>query len=259
MILLALSLWPIKKPTSVAKQNTNDSKPRESQHNGLHETIERPMNLGPDGHTEVVTRVSKYKVNSLEQPTEVTFKLRRLKRMMLVLVSIFLSIIVIVSVGEGIRNANKIDTSLSSGSVIMVDSSAPYFKVTTLKNLAHSISLTQFQGSFVVINFWASWCVPCRQEMPALESASEYLGNKIVFIGIDTNDSRSQAIEFANQVGVKYILLFDPNGEVATNYGILGLPTTIFISRCGQEVAKHLGALTSSGVTQVVKTLNVKC
>ena len=103
----------------------------------------------------------------------------------------------------------------------------------------------------VVLNFWASWCPPCRWEMPAFERIwQEYQDQGVVFLGVAVSDFEEDARTFAEGVGVTYHLGMDTTGEIATTYRILGMPTTYFIDRQG-NVAKTLINAANEGVLRV--------
>ena len=81
------------------------------------------------------------------------------------------------------------------------------------------MSLRAQRGKPVVVNFWASWCVPCRKEMPAFAAVHASLGDKVAFVGVNNKDLRDSAIKFMDQTGVRYPSGFDPQGDVAARYG----------------------------------------
>ncbi len=103
------------------------------------------------------------------------------------------------------------------------------------------LSLRRFHGRLLVINFWASWCVPCRTEMPLLEKAYVAERGGIAFVGIDTNDKPAAAQAFLNQVHVSYPTASDTAGSLAVKYGLFGLPTTLFVSAKGIVLGRHIG------------------
>jgi len=117
------------------------------------------------------------------------------------------------------------------------------FSLPSLTNQKEIVSLAQFKGKPLVLNFWASWCVPCRKEMPMLESAYKELGGKVAFLGIDSQDTQAAGAAFAHKAGVTYPLASDPKGNVAIAYGLFGLPSTMFISAHDQIVAGYTGQL----------------
>ena len=123
---------------------------------------------------------------------------------------------------------------------------AAAFTLPRLSNPKAVLSLASLRGRPVVINFWASWCVPCRHEMPLLEKAYRAFGHTVEFVGIDANDTAPDARAFLAQVHVGYPTLSDPTGAVANRYGLYGLPTTVFISSTGMMIGRHLGELNSA-------------
>lgn len=124
----------------------------------------------------------------------------------------------------------------------------PTFSLTLLTDPGRSVRLPQFAGRDLVVNFWASWCFPCQQEMPVLQRASVALQGKVVFIGVDTNDSRSAALGFLRRVHVGYPTAFDPGGRMSGAFGLFGLPTTVFVSARGTVLGRHSGQLDAAGL-----------
>jgi len=122
---------------------------------------------------------------------------------------------------------------------------APRFSLPELTDAGRVISLGQLRGHDVVLNFWASWCYPCTTEMPVLQAAHQS-DPKVRFVGIDTNDTRSDALGFLGHVKVSYLTLYDPHGTAANSYGLIGLPTTVFVSPRGKVLGRHQGQMDSS-------------
>jgi len=111
---------------------------------------------------------------------------------------------------------------------------APDF--TLISNTGQSITLSDLYGYPVILNFWASWCFPCRKEMPAIQQVySDFENQGLIILGINTTnqDKKENAIAFSTKVGVTFPILFDENGLVNTNYQIRALPTTFFIDTNG--------------------------
>lgn len=88
-------------------------------------------------------------------------------------------------------------------------------------------------GKPVVINFWASWCAPCRVEMPSLQQASVTYNGRAAFIGINQGEDFSTITEFGNEYSVTYPLLMDPDNRVNRLYDVSSLPTTVFVDQNG--------------------------
>lgn len=129
---------------------------------------------------------------------------------------------------------------LQAGITPKPDTLAPDFQLTTFDG--QPIHLESYRGKVVVVNFWASWCVPCRDEQPVLESLwKRYQGRDVVFLGINIQDDRHDGLAFLRQFGVSYPNAPDPTGAVAINYGVVGVPETYVISRQGTIARKLVG------------------
>lgn len=110
---------------------------------------------------------------------------------------------------------------------------APDFALQTLEG--ETVRLSDFKGKPVLINFWATWCGPCRSEFPDFQKASTDDADKLVIIGINntTTDQKDQVPAFLKEFGVTFPIVLDETGDTAKAYNILGLPTSIFIDRNG--------------------------
>jgi len=112
-----------------------------------------------------------------------------------------------------------------------------------------TIRLQDFRGKAVFLNFWASWCPPCRAEARALEAA--WQKNKepdVVFLGIDIQDTEEDARVFVQEFGVTYMNGRDPSGKIAVDYGVWGIPESFFINPQGRITYKHVGGIGASTV-----------
>ena len=107
-----------------------------------------------------------------------------------------------------------------------------------------SISLGDFSGRVVVLNFWASWCPLCRQEAPQLQAVwRSYQGRGVQFLGVDHRDSRGAAAAFQRQFGITYPSVFDPQGKLSADYGLLGIPTSLIIDGRRRVLYRFLGRI----------------
>jgi len=118
---------------------------------------------------------------------------------------------------------------------------APVFALQRL-NGTGTLRLASLRGKAVVLNFWASWCPPCKAEAPVLERLwRQYRGKGVVFVGIDSNDASSDARRFLSAHGITYPVVSDKNGLVAANsYDVADLPVTYFVNRQGRLVGTHV-------------------
>ena len=106
-----------------------------------------------------------------------------------------------------------------------------------------SFSLEEARGKPVLINFWASWCVPCEEEAAVLERASRAYAGRVVFIGVDVQDTEANARAFLRRFGVSYPNGRDASGEIAVEYGMSGVPESYFVDRDGRLARKWQGPL----------------
>lgn len=119
---------------------------------------------------------------------------------------------------------------------------APTFALTDTLGKTHDLSALKGKGP-VVVNFWASWCVPCRQESPLFAKLSN-LPSNVQFLGVLYNDQKAGAEEFSREYGLKYPTLLDPGSKVAMRYGIGQVPVTYIVDPQGQVVYHKLGPVT---------------
>jgi len=102
--------------------------------------------------------------------------------------------------------------------------------------------LSDFRGQVVVLNFWATWCPPCREEMPSMERARLKLrGEKIVILAVNVGESAEQVFEFTGRYPVGFPLLLDTDGVVIERYPVIGLPTTFVIDPLGRITHRAIG------------------
>ena len=120
------------------------------------------------------------------------------------------------------------------------------------------LSLSDFQGQPVLVNFWASWCPPCRFEMPALQTAwEEFEDRGIQFIGINiwTNESEEAALEFLDEVGVTFLTGPDLGNSIAPQLRILNLPSTIFFDKDHNRARDWVGAIDEENLRSIIESL----
>lgn len=107
-----------------------------------------------------------------------------------------------------------------------------------------TLRLEDLRGQVIFLNFWASWCPPCRAEAPALEATWRRVKDQgVLFLGISTQDEEERARGFLDEFGITYPNGRDPGGRIAIDYGVWGLPETFFIGPDGRITYKHVGTL----------------
>jgi thiol-disulfide isomerase/thioredoxin len=116
-----------------------------------------------------------------------------------------------------------------------------------------TVTLQDYEGQKLVVNFFASTCVPCRKEMPALQRVHQRLGEDVTFLGVATQDDPDAALELVDRTGVSYDLAQDRNGELLLEVaGATFLPVTAFIAEDGTVMEVHLGELTEQEITEKI-------
>jgi cytochrome c biogenesis protein CcmG/thiol:disulfide interchange protein DsbE len=146
----------------------------------------------------------------------------------------------------------------SSTAAHHADPMAPGFTVPVLADPARHISLNaQYKDKPVIVNFWASWCGPCQRETPLLAQWHKQ-HPAVSLIGLDENDSSSDALKFARSKGVTYTLASDPGVTVAQAYGVAGpgIPETFFLDARHRIVDHVYGALTAADLAKGSRLMN---
>jgi thiol-disulfide isomerase/thioredoxin len=138
-----------------------------------------------------------------------------------------------------------------TGPAGMAGQSAPVFDLRD--DNGNSASLAHYRGKIVVMNLWASWCPPCRAEMPDLQRvAREYAGEGVVVVGVNQGESADRAATFARSLGITFPIWIDDSQRYGRVYAALGLPTTVVIDRKGVVLRGFDGPLT---IQQMRETL----
>ena len=129
---------------------------------------------------------------------------------------------------------------------------APDF--TVYDRSGNEVSFSQFSGKPTVLNFWASWCGPCQNEMPAFQAKYAELGSSVNFVMVNMTDGVRETVEeasaFVEKNGYEFTVLYDTASEATNTYGVYSLPTTFFIDAGGHILAQATGELDSATLQQ---------
>ena len=127
------------------------------------------------------------------------------------------------------------DTGVHPGEI------APAFSLTSFDG--RTIALADFRGQPVLLNFWASWCVPCRTEAPILRDAYAREGSQVTFIGVNVRDQEDDARAFLSEFGIPYLNVRDVDGAIEQRYRAPGIPFSVFVGRDGVITRVWIGPI----------------
>ena len=141
-----------------------------------------------------------------------------------------------------LQGESEVTSELSRGGAPV----APAFSLERLDGKG-DLSLASLRGRTVVLNFWASWCGPCKDEAPLLQEAAErWRGRGVAFVGIDVKDFRGDARDFLERYGVTYPNVYDGKGSLVGRYGVTGYPETYFVDAAGNVRYRIAGPVDSA-------------
>ena len=131
---------------------------------------------------------------------------------------------------------------------------APDFNITGFDG--HTFKLSEHRGHVVIVNFWASWCPPCREEAAYLEQTwRKCEGKDVVFVGVDWVDTEKEALAYIKEFDITYINGPDIGTRVAQVYNIQGVPETFYVAKNGELRGVHIGPLKSPELDQIIEEL----
>ncbi len=139
---------------------------------------------------------------------------------------------------------------------ISIGKTAPDFELENLEG--EKVKLSDYKGKSVILNFWASWCPPCREEMPEFQRIYSENKDRLVVIGVNLQESKQNAEAFAKKHVITFPILLDPNAQVKEIYNVFTQPVTYFIDKDGKITDKKFGALTSEEINEKISKMDLK-
>lgn len=128
---------------------------------------------------------------------------------------------------------------------------APDFTLSDLDG--KQVNLSDLRGQVVYLNFWATWCPPCREEMPAIQAIHEEMGDKVKVLAVNVEGTRDEVSAFAKEFGLGFQIALDGDLSVARMYQVRGIPVSLFIDKNGVIRAKFVGGLTKDRMAEAIR------
>jgi thiol-disulfide isomerase/thioredoxin len=143
--------------------------------------------------------------------------------------------------GPGQTLLKRLGVEKSSPAVPALNTPAPDFELQT--PAGDSLRLSATNGKIRLVNFWATWCQPCREEMPLLQEYQDSYGEKVEILAINNGEAAEKVEAFTSELGLRLAVLLDPGAKTSDLYQVSGFPTTVFIDPQGIIRYKHIGIL----------------
>jgi thiol-disulfide isomerase/thioredoxin len=161
-------------------------------------------------------------------------------------VGVGMGVLLLVSCGLGgyLIGSRLLKSDSGNESLSIVGAEAPDFRLTTV--YGESLRLSELRSQAVMVNFWASWCGPCVEEMPIIQAYSENYDPDLIVLGVNADEPRRDVVDFVELNNLSFPILLDPDSRVQDLYNIRAYPTSFFIDPEGIVRAVHVGSLTES-------------
>ena len=170
-------------------------------------------------------------------------------------------LVLVIVIGGSVLLYRNLQDSVDLGTAIpshpVSEDAAPGFTVTDAEG--NEVKLSDFRGKGVVLNFWASWCGPCKSEMPHFQEAYEQYGEKVHFLMVNMSaafgDTQADAEQVLADGGYTFPVYYDTKAECAYGYGITGIPVTVFIDADGMIVSYKTGMISQADLQRRILTI----
>ena len=168
---------------------------------------------------------------------------------------VFLSVFIVIFASRSRNNKSSGQPGSPLGAGDVAGAVAPQFELPVLDSNGKTLKLSDLKGKAVVLNFWATYCVPCKTEMPWLvQMQKQYGAQGLQIVGVTKDgDSEKLASEFSKKMGINYPILVGTEKVEDLYGGIGGLPTTFFIDRSGKVVTRRLGQMKEDQILEDIK------
>lgn len=168
------------------------------------------------------------------------------RRFLLPLVALIISAGLLAALFVGVA------TPPESGGTPLTGREAPAFRLGTTDG--QTLALSDLRGQLVLVNFWASWCIPCREEAPMLaKAARDYGGRGLRVVGVLYQDDAEGARKFEAEYGLTYQTVLDPDGRTAIDFGVLGIPESFLIDQDGIVRDRQIGPYTAEELRRKIE------
>jgi thiol-disulfide isomerase/thioredoxin len=154
------------------------------------------------------------------------------------------------------RSGNQPDTDTSTSAYSQAGKAAPDFELELLDG--SRVSLSNFAGHPILINFWATWCPPCREELPLFQERLDRYSPDLVVLAINAGEEPETVSNFIRQKAFSFHVLLDPEWKAEALYGIYAYPTTVFIDRDGLIQARYVGGMSAEILDEYLELIGVK-
>jgi cytochrome c biogenesis protein CcmG/thiol:disulfide interchange protein DsbE len=182
---------------------------------------------------------------------------RRLAAALSVAVVVLIALAIGWAAARGGSSRGVLGTAERPAVAVVVHEPAPDFELPVIGHQGSTIVLSSLKGQVIVLNFWASWCHPCRDEAPGLRSAWESSRGQqgVQFLGVNEMDNEAGAQAFQREFQMTYPSVFDPSASLAADYGVFGLPVTYVIDAQGVMRYRFTGSVTESALVDAVRSV----
>ena len=192
----------------------------------------------------------------MSQPVPMNGKTRRLLLVSLgIVLGVSAGMLLLIGLDPSWLPFNLAGTSSGSPAVPEIDAPAPDFSLKTISG--DTATLSDYAGRVVLLNYWATWCLPCRAEMPLLQQYAGRFGDDLVVLAINNGEPADEVEAFIRELDLTLPVLLDPEEAVTQLYRIRGFPTTLFIDRDGKIRYQHIGILNEDQLDGYLSDLGI--